>query len=64
MLPLAFRKPWLTAVALACLLVVVRPAAAQEATGNIDRAKVVGRLQAFERVQQRRIGGRHRGPPS
>ena len=35
MLPLVFRKPWLTAVALACLLVVGRPVAAQEATGNI-----------------------------
>jgi len=35
MLPLAFRRPWLTAVALACLLVIGGPAAAQEATGNI-----------------------------
>jgi len=35
MLPLAFRKPWLTAAALACLLAVGGPAAAQEATGNI-----------------------------
>lgn len=35
MLPLVFRKPWLTAVALACLLVIGGPAVAQEATGNI-----------------------------